>query len=138
MIKIRKEPLTNAFKQQILEGFSRHARHMTGIDGKQENTAFLAFDQEKMVGAIVVENFWGALHIKYVYVEDAYRGKRIGSDLMEKAFTFAKEQNCSFAFVETMNFQAPLFYQKLGFVLEFTRAGYQNATSFHYLRKDFT
>jgi len=137
MITIRQEPLTDAYKKQILEGFSRHAILKTGIDGKQELTAFLAFDQDKMVGAVVVENFWGALHIKYVYVEDSYRGKNIGSSLMEKAFSFAKEQNCSFAFVETMNFQAPLFYEKLGFVIEFTRTGYKNGTSFHYLRKGF-
>ena len=35
---------------------------------------------------------------------------------------------CPFAFVETMGFQALEFYEKCGFKLEFTRAGYARDT----------
>jgi len=55
---------------------------------------------------------------------------------MEKALHFAKENGCHFAFVETMQFQALGFYQKLGFELEFSRSGYANDGIFHYLKKN--
>ena len=55
---------------------------------------------------------------------------------MESVFEYGKQQDCQFVFVETMNFQAPEFYQKLGFRIELQRDGYKNGTSFYYLRKD--
>ena len=54
---------------------------------------------------------------------------------MEYALTYGRDNKCSFAFVETMSFQAIGFYQKIGFELEFTRSGYKRDTSFYYLRK---
>lgn len=77
----------------------------------------------------------GALHIKNVYVEDAYRNNGLGTRLMECALQYGRDHQCPFAFVETMSFQALGFYQKNGFQLEFTRPGYAHGVSFHYLKK---
>ena len=135
MIEVRQQSLTEDLKKQIYEGFSRHAIAMTGHDEKFDPVAFIANDKECFAGAIVAELFWGALHIKYIYVEDEYRGKGIGSQLMEYALKYGRDKKCPFAFVETMSFQALDFYRKVGFELEFTRSGYKHGTSFHYLRR---
>ena len=55
---------------------------------------------------------------------------------MEKAFAYAEEHKCPFAFVEAMSFQALEFYEKCGFKFEYTRSRYAHNTSFHYLRKN--
>ena len=136
MIDIRQQPLTEELKSQVYEGFSRHAIAMTGYDEKLESVAFVAMDGEALAGVVVVVRFWGALHVKYVYVDDHYRGKGLATRLMERALGFGRDHKCPFAFVETMSFQALGFYQKMGFKLEFTRSGYAHGTSFHYLRKD--
>jgi ribosomal protein S18 acetylase RimI-like enzyme len=136
MIEVTQQTLSEGLKEQIYEGFSRHAIAATGHDEKFEAVAFIASDKGNFAGAIVVELFWGALHIKYVYVEDTYRNQGIATQLMEDALDHGRHHKCPFAFVETMSFQALEFYQKMGFVLEFTRAGYKHGTSFHYLRKD--
>lgn len=135
MIEVRQQCLTEDLKKLIYEGFSRHAISMIGHDEKFDPVAFIADDQECFAGAIVVELFWGALHVKYIYVDDGYRGKRVGAQLMEYALKYGRDKECPFAFVETMSFQALDFYQKMGFELEFTRSGYKHGTSFHYLRK---
>jgi ribosomal protein S18 acetylase RimI-like enzyme len=132
---IKKESLTPELKIKIFDGFGRHALEMTGHDETFENTAFVLNDGDTFAGAVVVETFWGALHLKYVYVEENYRGKGFATQLMEKCFDFARENQCPFIFVETMNFQALGFYQKMGFELEFTRSGYCRDTSFNYLKK---
>ena len=98
-------------------------------------TSFEAWDGEIFIGAVVVKLFWGQMHVKYLYVDEAYRGKGIASRLMEGAISFAREQKCDFIFVETLSFQALDFYTKHGFDLEFTRPGYACHTSFHYLKK---
>lgn len=134
-IEIDRQPLNEQLKKQIYEGFGRHARAMTGRDEKFDPVAFIANDRGSFAGAIVAELFWGALHIKYVYVDEAYRGKGIGSQLMERALKYGRENKCLFAFVETMSFQALDFYRKMGFELEFTRSGYKYDASFHYLRR---
>jgi ribosomal protein S18 acetylase RimI-like enzyme len=138
MIDIRQQSLTEDLKKQIYEGFSRHAIAMTGFDEKSEPEAFVAMDAEVLAGAIVVAKFWGALHVKYVYVAEAYRSQGLATRLMKRAFAYGRIHKCPFAFVETMNFQALGFYEKMGFHLEFTRHGYAHGTSFHYLRKDLS
>lgn len=136
MITIQMQPLSKELQKLIYQGFSQHAIAMTGHDEKFESVSFEASDEGTFIGAAVVEHFWGALHIKYVYIEKENRSQGIGTMLMEKALAYGKENQCNFAFVETMSFQALAFYQKLGFQLEFTRSGYSHGTSFHYLRKD--
>ena len=136
-ISIDQRPLSNELKQHIYQGFSLHAIAVTGYDEKFDPTAFIAqIEGGSFVGAIVVEQFWGALHIKYVYVEESFRNQGIGTALMEYALTYGRSCQCPFAFVETMSFQALEFYKKMGFELEFTRPGYKHNTSFHYLRKN--
>lgn len=135
MITIKQQALTEDLKKKIYEGFSLHAIQMTGNDEKFDSVAFVAIEEESLAGAVVVERFWDALHVKYVYVDENYRGKGLGSRLMQRAFAYGDEQKCPFAFVETMSFQALEFYQKMGFKLDFTRPGYAHGTSFHYLSK---
>jgi len=135
MIEIRKEALTLDLKKRIYEGLRRHAIEKIGFDEIFDEVAFVAINEEKIIGAVVVESFWGALHIKDLYVEDQYRDKKIASNLMQMVFKYASDNKCLFAFVETFSFQAVGFYQKLGFKLEFTRSGYNHGISLHYLCK---
>jgi ribosomal protein S18 acetylase RimI-like enzyme len=134
MISITQQPLTQDIKKRVDEGFFRHAIATTGSDDKHEPVSFVAMDGDVFVGAVVVKIFWGALHVKHVYVDEEYRGKGVGTSLMNHAIEYGQRNNCPFAFVETL--QASGFYQKIGFQIEFTRHGYSNGTSFHYLRKD--
>ena len=136
---MRQQPLTHVLEKQIFEGFSRHAIEMTGYDELQlDYVAFVAMHNDAFAGAVVVQFFWGALNVKYVYVEDAFRGHGLATRLMERALTFGRENKCPFAFVATMSFQALGFYQKMGFQLEFTRSGYSHDTLLHYLRKNLS
>lgn len=134
--QITQNDLTVEMKKKIFQGFACQAMNATGIDGlAEEPISFEIFEDLEFVGAIVVQLFWGQLHIKYLFVEEKYRGQGIARQLMAHALDFGKKRGCQFAFVETMNFQAPEFYQKMGFVIEFSREGYAKNTTFHYLKK---
>lgn len=136
-MKILQKPLTDALKQKIYTGFEEHAIQTMGHNGINDPIAFVIIDNNEYIGAVVVQSFWGALHVKYVWVSEAHRGRYIGKNLLKAALEYGQKQNFSFAFVETMSFQALEFYQKMGFTLEFTRNGYVDGLAFHYLRKDF-
>jgi mutator protein MutT len=134
--KIRQNKLTDKIKKRIFFGFSQQAIQATGMDGLSEDPiSFEIFDDSKFIGAIVIQLFWQQLHIKYLLVEEQYRGQGIARQLMNHALTFGKKRGCHFAFVETMSFQAPEFYQKMGFAIEFSRPGYAENTTFYYLKK---
>lgn len=137
-MEIVQSRLKDEIKQKIFAGFAQQAIQKTGIDGlSEEPISFEIFNGPDLAGALVVQPFWGQLHIKYLFVEEKYRNQGIGRRLMQHAFAFAQKSNMDFAFVETMCFQAAKFYQKMGFVQEFSRPGYAKNTTFHYLKKTF-
>jgi len=134
--QIQQHKLRDEVKKRIFDGFGSHATESTGINGlNEEPISFEIFDGTEFVGAIVVQPFWEQLHIKYLFVEKNYRGQGIARQLMNRALEFGIKCGCQFAFVETMSFQAPEFYQKMGFTIEFSRPGYAENTTFHYLKK---
>jgi ribosomal protein S18 acetylase RimI-like enzyme len=137
MTTIKQLNLTPDLKKRVLEGFAQHSISSIGFNGlSQEPIAFEIQIGDDFVGCIVVQIFWGQLHIKYLFVEEPYRGKGYAKEFMKYALNFGKSQGCSFAFVETMSFQAPEFYQKLGFKVEMVRHGYERDTSLYYLKRD--
>lgn len=130
-------PLTADLKADIFKEFAESSLESMGFDGLAEDpAAFKIIKNGLRLGVCVVQLFWGNLHIKSLLVHKHYRRKGIGRQLLEHALTYGKEQGCDFAFVETLSFQAPEFYKKLGFEVELKREGYAAGTSFYYLRKD--
>mgnify|MGYP003348807970 FL=1 len=135
--KITIGALTSELKDSIYKDFADHAISTMGFNGlSDEPIAFEINGNGINIGVCVCQLFWGNLHIKYLITRKGYKGQGIGRGLIEHALRYGKEQGCSFAFVETMNFQAPEFYQKLGFQIELKRDGYAGDSSFYYLRKD--
>lgn len=133
---ITKTSLTSELKAKIYADFAQHAIQSVGFDGlAQEPIVFEVTENNLSIGVIVCQLFWGNLHIKYLLVNNQHRGCGIAKELMEHALEFGKQNGCKFAFVETMSFQAPAFYQKLGFEIELKRDGYAAGTSFFYLKK---
>jgi ribosomal protein S18 acetylase RimI-like enzyme len=57
----------------------------------------------------------GTCHIRLLFVSEDMRGQGQGTMLMRAAEEEAKSRGCQQIVVETHDFQAPAFYQKLGF-----------------------
>lgn len=55
------------------------------------------------------------LFVNWLWVADSYRKRGIGSQLMAQAEAAAREQDCRAAYLDTFTFQAPKFYQRLGY-----------------------
>lgn len=135
LVEITAEEVSDELDQVIRQGFLQHSIEATGLSGNIQSLAFVARQEGKIVGGLVAKTFWGALHIRHLWVEGGLRGQGLGRKLMEKAFEKGRELGCPFAYVETMSFQAVGFYRSLGFQEDFVRYGYEGDTSFHYLTK---
>jgi GNAT superfamily N-acetyltransferase len=71
-------------------------------------------------GGSVVGGLWGVtllrwLQIQMLFVPAAMRGRGIGSALMAAAEQEARSRDCLGIQLDALSFQAPSFYQKLGF-----------------------
>lgn len=76
----------------------------------------------RIQGGVTGHAVWGWLYVRYLWVDDRWRGCGQGARLMQAAEAEAEKLGCIGVWVSTYSFQAPTFYQKLGY-LEFGRIG---------------
>jgi len=60
-----------------------------------------------------------ACEITLLWIKDDHRTKGYGQVLLNAAEANAKKENCKTILLRTYNFQAPLFYQKHGYTIEY-------------------
>ena len=97
---------------------------------------YIEDEQGQLLAGLVAETFGNWLEIEYLFVKEDLRGQGIGSQLLQQAESEAKKRNCCFAFVNTYQFQAPVFYQKQGYKKVFTLKDYPYTGQRHYYQKD--
>ena len=90
----------------------------------------------EIMAGLVAETFGNWLEIEYLFVKDDLRGQGIGSQLLQRAESEAKNRNCRYVFVNTYQFQAPAFYQKHDYQEVFTLKDYPCTGQRHYYQKE--
>ena len=71
--------------------------------------------QGEIVGGLIGGSYWGWLYIDILWVREDARRKGLGSRLLMAAEEQARARGCHHVHVDTMSWQAPLFYQKHGY-----------------------
>jgi len=138
-IIVKQSNYTSELKQKLIDGLSEHAIATIGInpwDGQA--IAFAAYDDTIFIGGVALDFIHKQIHVKQLFVDPKYRGKGIGSKLMQAALEFGRNNGCTFVFLETLSYQAVDFYQKLGFSVDFIRDGFENGISLLYLKKSLS
>lgn len=73
-------------------------------------------DQNKIVGGInSVLYCWKILYIDILWVNDSYRSKGVGTQLIKKVEKAAKQKGCHLIHLDTFEWQAKEFYLKHGY-----------------------
>lgn len=114
--------------QRIIAGLNEAKVGQVPPDDKRPLT-ILWRENGRLLGGLTGHTQWGWLYIKLLWVAPQQRGSGLGRQLMLAAESEAQQRGCHAAFVNTFSFQAPTFYQKLGYTiwgqLEEYPAGYQ-------------
>ena len=74
-------------------------------------------ENQNVIAGILGGTYWGWLHIDILWVDEKFRSKKIGSQLLIAAENEAKKRGCHSVHVDTMSWQAPEFYRKHGYEL---------------------
>ena len=97
------------------DGLYRYNVEQTGrADGRW--IAIFSRDVDGSVMAGLSGWTWaGWLKVNSLWVREDRRGKGVGRDLLAAAEAEGKARGCTRATLDTYSFQAPLFYQRLGY-----------------------
>ena len=69
----------------------------------------------RVVGGLTAETQFAWLRVSIMAVVASERGRGTGRQLMAAAEREAVARGCRYAYVDTMDYQAPRFYEKLGY-----------------------
>jgi GNAT superfamily N-acetyltransferase len=103
------------FHELLSEGLNSHNHEQAGYADRR-SLGVIVSDAEtgKPIGGVLGRTSFGLLFIDLVYLPEALRGRDIGRRIIEMAEMEARRRGCRSAVLYTISFQAPRFYEKLG------------------------
>ena len=72
-------------------------------------------DGDVIGGILATSALWHILHIETLWVNQAFRGNKIASKLIQDVEEYAKSLGCHLSYLETYDFQAKEFYVNNGY-----------------------
>lgn len=86
-------------------------------------------------GGIFCETWLYSLCIDVLWIDERFRGQGYGRVLVEEAECIARAHGCTFAHTTTFSYQAPDFYQRLGYTIFAAMDDYPNGIVQYFLKK---
>lgn len=120
-----KDNLEEEFYSMIDNEFNKFAIK-NGVTCNYMPFAFVAREDNKIVGIITGNSYYKEVHISDLIILEEYRNKQIGSKLVENVENYYKDKGFENINLTTYGFQAPEFYKKCGFKVEFVRENKKN------------
>ena len=72
-------------------------------------------ESDALVAGLLCRRHWNYRFVSAVFVDESHGGQGIGAELLAKAEKLALREQCIAMYLDSFDFQAPGFYQKLGF-----------------------
>ncbi|MEM8882682.1 MAG: GNAT family N-acetyltransferase [Planctomycetota bacterium] len=112
-IEVTREPGGAAFSavQQGLDAFNASV----APDATATPLNVYLREDGALLGGLCAHTFWDWLSVGQVWVEESRRRQGVGRRLMAAAEAEAIERGCRHVYLDTVDVQAPGFYEKLGY-----------------------
>lgn len=88
-----------------------------------------------LVGGLAAVIEYQAMSIHLLWVDASVRGQGVGKILIHQAEKIARRSKCIMIYLDTFDFQAPRFYEKLGFERWGELGPFPNGHKRYYYRK---
>lgn len=123
-------------EEQVLnDGISDEAALKKNMERINPFGIFIKDAKGNVLGGASCFIFYGSLYVDMLWLKEELRHQGLGKKLMMVAEKVGREKQCTFATLNTMDWEALPFYQKLGYAIEFVREGYANQSRMYMLRK---
>ena len=117
------------------EGFTRYGEQ-NGVALNYDDFCFVAEDDNGIIaGVITGRAYYNEVHVGDLIVGEGYRGSGLGSQLVTTVEDAYRGKGYEVITLTTFGFQAPAFYKKLGYTVEFIRREKDPKLNKYFFRK---
>ncbi|QUM80731.1 GNAT family N-acetyltransferase [Moritella sp. 5] len=130
--------ITDNPKEEDIRIISSNVRHYNLEFMPNDFSELAVFERDiqgVLIAGLTAKTYWERLDIDYLWVSSEHRGKGIARELLLKAEEEAIHRGCKYAQLDTFDFQAKEFYEKLGYEIFGKLDGYKNGHKRFYLKK---
>lgn len=120
------------FVRDHLDSFNVGA---TGLSAYYPVHYYLKNEHGEILGGLLGSIWGGWLHISYLWIDEAVRGRRWATQLMARAEAYARDRGCHSADLDTHSFQARPFYERRGYEVFGTLDDYPAGHKKFFLKK---
>ena len=110
----------------INEEFNKFASE-NGVECNYVPYTFIAKENDEILGFVTGHSYYKEVYIADLIVFEEHRNKHIGSKLMQAVEEHFKDKGFEYMNLTTYSFQAPEFYKKCGFKVDFVRESKLNS-----------
>lgn len=121
----------------LVDGVREHKYENMGREETKPLSVIARDEDDKLIGGVSGRMIYKNFLIGVVWVDKEARGTGLGRSLMELAEVEAKKLGCLVAQVDTLSFQAPVFYEKLGFETVGVVPGFPGSPERYFLLKKY-
>ena len=119
------DELDVAIEEQMQEDLVKYEASC-GIDVNYKSFSLLLREGDDIVGVLKAYTAFSEIYIDDIWVDSNHRRKGFGKHLIEELLNHFEGRGFNNVNLCTSAFQAPEFYKKCGFELEFVRENIQN------------
>lgn len=123
-------------EQVLFDGITDEAMLKKKMDRITPFGIFIKDSHGVVFGGVSGFSCYGCLYVDMLWLKDELRKKGLGKQLMAEAEKIGRERHCTFSTVDTMDWEALPFYEKLGYSIEFVRKGFEKESKMYMLRKE--
>lgn len=137
-----KEPEFEAFLKNCIRDFNNRESELfrnvrRGPDAPRPINIILRGTDGQPIGGLSASTYWGWLDIEDFYIPDIWRGRGLGTEILRKVESIARDRGCRSAQLTTYEFQARIFYEKHGWTTVGRLEDYPPGSTYWWMRKDF-
>lgn len=121
--------------QLIRDSLNEFNMTVTGDRSYHPLNIFVRDENDAIVGGVLTDIWGGWMHVSYLWISEPLRKQGYGQQLIAMAEDEARTQKCHGIHLETFEFQAPLFYQKLGYTVFGELPDFPIGHTYYFLKK---
>jgi GNAT superfamily N-acetyltransferase len=121
--------------RELWAGLLRYNRAKAGPFRYSRRVICARDEKGRIRGGLILESYWKETYVELLWLSEKMRGNGVGSALIREAERQARRRGSVLIHLNTYSFQAPRFYEKLGFRRIGSMRGSPKGQSRHFYMK---
>ena len=101
--------------RELWKGLVKFNREQAGPLNYTRSVLSVRDTKGRLLGGLILQSYWRESYIELLWLSEKARGTGFGSRLMAEAERRARRRGSRLIHLNTFSFQAPGFYEKLGY-----------------------